>query len=188
MKQNLTLSPSPTDRRGVSLIELVITMSVAGVILLMGIGTLRLMLTTENNLHHSLKRRQTVAQLSDAFRRDVHAARDVIWNEPENDEDSGSLIVELAADHQVKYTTDKHTLLRTETQNQQTLQTARFRFSAGTEIAFDPRDENGIAVVIRNHNTTPNSPRTTDSRAPQRELRIQAVAGRDHRFEKAANP
>lgn len=188
MKRIHTPPHSLSVRRGVSLIELMIAIGLGGVILTLGIGLLHLLLRTDDNLHSSLKRRQTVSQLSDAFRRDVHAARDVkrVWQQ-DTDEFKG-LSLQLATDHEVKYTADDHILIRTETRNQETLQTARFRFSPGSEILFESPTPKDLAIVIRNPNTSPNSPRVIDPRAPRRELRIQAVVGRDHRFEKTATP
>lgn len=179
---------NPPIRRGVSLIELVITMTVAGVVLMMGMGTLHLLIDTEDNFVHSLKRRQTVSQLAKAFRNDIHAARDVIWTQPQEESEAGQLTLKLAEDQQVRYTIEKHNLVRTETKNQETLQSARFRFSAGTEISFDPEATDRVAVVIRGAPPSSHSSVPGDSGAPKRELRIQAVIARDHRFEKAGMP
>ncbi|MCA9067998.1 MAG: prepilin-type N-terminal cleavage/methylation domain-containing protein, partial [Planctomycetaceae bacterium] len=188
MKQLGKRLPLPSVRRGVSLIELIITIGVSGVILTMGLGTLHLLLRTDDNLHLSLKHRQTVAQLSDAFRRDTHSAREVKQISQPDAKGVKGLELQLAADHQVQYTAQNHILIRTETQNQETLQTARFRFSPGTEILFESDSANSIAIVLRNYRTNPDSPRTTDPRTPERELTIQAVPGRDHRFEKTTTP
>lgn len=188
--KRLRTQPTPpfSTRRGVSLIELVITLGVAGVMLTMGIGTLHLLLRTDENLTHSLKRRQTVSQLSDAFRHDVHAAHQMVWVEPQNDEETGRLTLKFAADHEVQYTTDDYALVRTETRNQETLQSARFRFLRETEITIDPKKPNSPTLVIRTPNTTTHSSQSRDSLAPKRELRIQAALGRNHRFEKPTKP
>jgi hypothetical protein len=170
------------------LVELTITMTIGGLVLATGIGMLHLMLRTDKTLAESLWRGQTVSQLSEAFRGDVHAARKLTFQPPANEAAANepvlpTLTLDLSDNHQVKYAVENNTVHRTETQADNTLQTNRFRFSPGTEIVIDVESANRPALVVRASNEKVLSPSSQPVSVPKRELRIDAVLARDHRFE-----
>jgi prepilin-type N-terminal cleavage/methylation domain-containing protein len=187
MRNRSEVKPSKV-RRGVSLVELTITMTIGGLVLATGIGMLHLMLRTDKTLAESLWRGQTVSQLSEAFRGDVHAAHKLEFQPPANEAAANepmlpTLTLELADDHQVKYAVENNVVHRTETQADKTLQTNRFRFSPGTEIVIDVENANRPALVVRASNQKVLSPSSRPASVPMKELKIDAVLARDHRFE-----
>ena len=84
---------------------------------------------------------------------------------------------------------DGPNLIRTETQDGKRLRRDRFRFLAGTMIVLevDAENKSRAAVVIRSANPQAVRPQNPPASVPLRELRIEAVAARDHRFLKIAN-
>lgn len=176
------LTPSIQSRQGASLVELVVTMGFASIVLGTGIGTLLLLLRTDKTLTDSLWRSQTVANLSETFRSDVHAARSIKAEQPANDPAPPVFVLELAEGHSVRYWNDKHTLFRKETQADKILQEERFRFSPGTVISFKIDGQKSAALIIQSQNPSTKERLQTPTNVPLRELKIEAVAGRDHRW------
>ena len=179
-------SPQRTQaRRGVSLAELLVTMGFASLVLGMGIGTLHLLLRTDKTLADSLWRSQTVSKVSRTFRSDVHAARNITAEQPANDPAPPVVVLELGEAHFVRYSIDKHTLFRKETQADKTLNNERFRFAAGTVISLKTDQPKTVALVIQSINPTTKERHQTPTNLPLRELKIEAVKGRDHRWSEA---
>ncbi len=170
-------------RRGVFLIEMMITIAVGSVVLGLGMGMLHLMLQTDKTLADSLWRGQTVSQLSQVFRGDVHAAREV---KTEADQET-ALTLALGKNHRVRYSLEKSLILRTETQADKTLRTERFRFPEGTKISFNVDNPARVALVIATPNPHTMKTNRSQNSVPLRELKIEAVPGRDHRFENSQN-
>lgn len=169
-------------RLGVSLVELLIAMTIGSAVMAMGLGLLHLMLQTEHTLAKSLQRRQTVSQLSQAFRQDVHAARSVESIPRDDGQEAAGLRLKLSADRQVRYTAKDHVIRRVETEGEKTRQRAEFRFSAGSVISFQTETPPRVALVIESPNKTVTRNRQSGSDVPTRKLTIQATLGRDHRF------
>jgi hypothetical protein len=180
------LTASTPSRRGISLVELVVTMGFASIVLGTGIGTLHLLLRTDKTLTDSVWRSQSVSNLSRAFRGDVHAARNITTEQPQDNSGPGAFVLELAEGHVVRYTIDKHTLVRKETQADKTLQEERFRFPPGTVISFKAVEPTTAALIIQSIHPSTKERRQTPANVPLRELRIEAVKGRDHRWSSAA--
>lgn len=191
MRRTRTNPPqAPHVRRGVFLVELIIAITIGGLVLAMGIGMLHLLLRTDKTLADSLWRSQTVSQLSRTFRGDAHAARDVEVEQPEdlpnaNEPAPPVVRIDLAPDHHARYSIENHAVLRTETKADKTLQTERFRFQPGTKISIETDDSRRLSLVIRSANPELMKPTHAQKAVPLRELRITAVRGRNHRFEAA---
>lgn len=174
-------------RRGVSLVELLVTMSFASIVLGMGIGTLHLLLRTDKALTDALWRSQTVSQVSKTFRSDIHAARNITSEQPAeeqaaNEPASPVVSLQLAEGHFVRYSIDKNTLFRKELKADKTLREERFRFSPGTVISIETDHPKTAALVIQSINPSTKERHQTPTNVPKRELKIEAVKGRDHRW------
>ena len=188
MRRNQSPSlPSPKARRGSSLVELLITISLGGVVMGLGLGTLHLLLRTDKTLAESLWRSQTVSNLSQTFRRDVHAARAVKIEQPENAPNANEpappeLVIEQSDGRLVRYSVQDDSLLRTETEGKETRHTERFRFLPGTEVSFETGMASKVSLVIRSINPLPVKANQPHHTIPMRELRIEASVGRDERF------
>jgi hypothetical protein len=174
------------NRRGVSLVELCIVMGFASVVLGTGIGTLHLLLRTDKTLTDSVWRSQTVAKVSRTFRGDVHAARNITTEQPANNAGPLVVVLELAEGHLVRYSIDGPQLFRKETQADKTLHNERFRFSPGTVISIQTDQPKTAALIIQSINPTTKELHQTPTNLPLRELKIEAVKGRDHRWTEAA--
>lgn len=173
-------------RRGVSLVELMVVMGFASVVLGTGIGTLHLLLRTDKTVTDSLWQSQTVARLSNTFRGDVHAARNITTEQPADNPAPAIIAMELGEGHFVRYSIENHTLTRKETQADQTLQAERFRFPPETVISIKTDDPKTVALVIQSINPTTKERRHSPGNVPKRELKIEAIKSRDHRWTEAA--
>ncbi len=167
-------------RRGFTLIEMVSAITAATVLMGIAVCLLCVLMRAEGNGREHLQRNNSLDLLADRFRRDVHAAVDVpkktryfgdVWTFP--------LAPDPAA-HYVEYdargefvTRKKHGLEKPDSWETYALPkgcSARIE----TETAADGRL---VRLVI-----TPKDA----SKAVGRELRIEAILGRDHRFARRA--
>ena len=174
-------NPLKRNRLGVSLAELLVAMTIGSVVMAIGLGMLHLMLKTDRTLADSLQRRQTVSQLSRAFRRDVHAANKAELLKGQNEQDPPGLSLQAEPNRRVRYSAEENTVLRVETEGEKTIQTARYRFAKGTLVSFQIEESGRVGLTIRSPNPSTNSQQTAPD-APLRELTIEATKGRDHRF------
>ncbi len=195
MRTRVLLSPAKSRRSfrgGSSLVEVMIAMTIGSVVLSLGIGMLHLLLRSESALTDSLKRSQTVSQLSRLFRGDVHAAQSANIETPKNDNPQAKAVLQLqlAADHQVQYAAENEAVVRTETQEGKTLHSVRFRFTQGAAIDFskDSQNPKRLSLVINSPKPKLSRIRTSEPRGVLRELKIEANLGRDHRFESKNKP
>ena len=159
---------SPANRNGSSLVEVVIAMTIASVVLSLGMGMLHLLMRSETAMSDSLQRSQTVSQLSRQFRNDIHAARSANIETPPKDKPQAKpvLKLQLAPNHQVRYAALDHAILRTESQGDKTLQTVRFRFSKGSVIDFSQEfrepSPHGVDRQVSQPENLPNPAERTD--------------------------
>ncbi len=184
--------PLKRHRNGSSLVEVVIGMSLASIVLSLGVGMLHLLMRSESALSDSLNRFQAGSQLSRQFRSDIHAARSAAIEAPARDDPQSQpvLKLQLGPDREVRYAAADHAVERTETQGDKVLQSVRFRFSKGTVIEFSQADQTPprVAIVVKSPSLKTARLRTSEPVGRLRELKIEARLGRDHRFESKTPP
>ncbi len=172
-------------RAGVSLIEIVIAMTVASVILSGGIGVIHMLLDIDRTSRHALELTTTLSRLSFAFRRDVHAAKQV--QASANDDDDGPIRLRLQQPNgqSVTYEVHANRLVRTQRDDTERVHQDEFIFPSGFQIGLDARQTPvRVSVSIRHagHDTGAGPMRSESPRRSARSVRIEATLGRDYRF------
>ena len=159
-------------RRGTSLVEVVVAMSVATVILSLSVGTIHLLLRAERNTARSVWIGSTLSRVSQLFPRDAHAAgtAEVLAADAEQ---GARLQFKLPDGHSVQYAIDAHSLTRTALSDNNAPHRDVFHFSPGTLIRFERESRPDLVAVIIERPT---------GKEGSRILRIDAILGRDHRF------
>jgi prepilin-type N-terminal cleavage/methylation domain-containing protein len=157
-------------RRGYSLIELVVVMTIATVIVGLAAAMLHLLLRTERNGRQQMHRSAALARLADQFRTDVHAAA----RQPVPDDANPSCwTFEMEAGRNVQYRAQAGQIERVETLGGQIERRESYALppDATVLIATPVNSKLAVATLIVRE-------------PPNREIRIAAALGKDHRFNK----
>src|SRR5438876_5171317 len=100
-------------RYGVSLIEMLVVMSVASVMMGLGVTTIHLLLGSEHEATRSVRYAASVARLARLFREDIHAARQVEFP-PVEPGKPAVLIAMVDGERDIRYELDAHLARRLE--------------------------------------------------------------------------
>jgi len=160
-------------RRGYSLIELVVVMTIATVIVGLAAAMLHLLLRTERNGRQQMNRSTALSRLADQFRSDAHAAA----RQPVPDDANPSCwTFELEAGRNVQYRAQAGRIERVETLGEKIERRESYALppDAAVSIATPADSQPAVATLIVRE-------------PPNREIRIAAVLGKDHRFDKLQN-
>jgi prepilin-type N-terminal cleavage/methylation domain-containing protein len=168
------------NRRGVSLIEVMVAISVGGVMLSIGVMTLRVLLRTERTGARHLLQSTTRARVSELFRRDLHEAVAAQPFAPAGDEPSRFELTFPDGRQTVYQFADGH-LQRLESEAGKLAHRDDFLLP-DAELAFElqPGPPRLASLLIREERGT-----KTES-AASRVFRIDAVLARNHRYESPA--
>lgn len=169
--------------RGWTLIEMLVVLTVAAVMMGLGVTTIHLLLAAEHEAMKSVRYSASVTRLTRVFREDVHAARRV--EIPPVDPGKPSLVVaRMANNHQVRYELDAHVVTRIETGSDDGASRDVFFFPPQSRLRCSREGDAGpirleidiaAGMKARPKSAAPN---------PTRTVAIEAVPARDHRFEK----
>ena len=160
-------------RRGYSLIEMIVVMTIATVIVGLAAAMLHLLLRTERNGRQQMHRSAALARLADQFRSDVHAAA----HQPVPDDANPSCwTFELKAGRNVQYRGQAGQIERVETLGGKIERRESYALppDATVWIATPANSQPAVATLIVRESSN-------------RDIRIAAVLGKDHRFEKLKN-
>ncbi len=176
------------QRRGVTLVEMLVVISTMSVIMGLGITTIFLMMRAEGSGAKTLVDSMTYARMANSFRQDVHAAHDVQL--VADAADKHSLSLRMSQTEQVTYQIDDENVVRIAKTNDKVDHLEQFRLpnvKAGFEL--HPHQTAGEGALIELVLTRRHSAATDQHEAvlPTREYRIKALIGRDHRFEKKSD-
>lgn len=178
------VSAAARRRRGVSLVEILIVVTIAGVILLVSMTTIHLLLRAEREQARAVWMAVTVSRLEQVFREDVHAS----LAEPLVPQAEALPRLTLAADdgRAIAYIADDHVLERVESRSGAESHRDQFHFPPGTRIRFES-DESPRLVRLVLDVAAAESDRMPQRGAdrpgpPPRSLTIEALARRDSRF------
>jgi prepilin-type N-terminal cleavage/methylation domain-containing protein len=160
-------------RRGYSLIELVVVMTIATVIVGLAAAMLHLLLRTERNGRQQMHRSAALARLADQFRDDVRAAaRQLV----PDDANPSCWTFEMEAGRNVQYRAQAGQIERVETLGGQIERRESYALppDAAVWIATPGDSKPPVATLIVKDTSN-------------REIRIAAVLGKDHRFDRLEN-
>ena len=174
------------QRRGVTLVEMLVVISTMSVIMALGITTIFLMMRAEGSGAKALVDSMTYARMANSFRQDVHAARDIqlVADAPDK---PNSLRLRLSQTEQVTYQIDDENVIRITKTNDKVDHLEQFRLpnvKAGFELHGNQTAGNSTLielVLTRRHAAATDQ---HEAVLPTREYRIKALLGSDHRFEK----
>lgn len=176
------------ERRGASLIEVVIVIGVSSVLLTAGVGTLHLLMRADRLGQSAAQNRAALSRLSRVFRQDVHAARDVSLTPADPDEPS-RLELTIGEGETVAYAVEDHVIQRTARNEEEEDQQHRdtFRFPVRSTLNFEREESPDVVrLTIRQPVFSGDRKQASGTTIAQRTVRLEAVLGRDHRYEKAA--
>ena len=167
-------------RRGVSLVELLIVISIATVVVGMCVTTIHLLLRTQRDESRGVRTTVTLSRLAETFRDDVHATSQ---SEIGDDETGRRLLLEDEAGRRIVYRADEHQLRRIETLRGAEVHRDTFYFPLESKIDF-AREEplRLVRISIDVGTERSDAPPPERVRPPSRAVRIEAIADRDRRL------
>jgi prepilin-type N-terminal cleavage/methylation domain-containing protein len=162
-------------RRAFTLIEMIIAISVGAALTGIAVSLLLVLYRAEQNGRAHVAQAQSLQQLADQFRRDVHAAADVTVNgkEPQGWQ------FDLTEKRVVQYTVGAEGISREERIESKDVRRESYVLPKGSMAAVTVDRATNPPVV-----TLTIEPKD-DSLRPGRTFRVEAVAGRDLRFTQA---
>ena len=162
-------------RRGYTLIEVLVVVTVSTVLLGVAAGVLCLLLRAERGGREHVYRASVVARLSDQFRRDVHAALHTI---PADAAEKGQWSFAMPDDHVVAYRVVPGEIERRERLGEKLVRRESYALAADSsaEIVVHAGPAPSMASLVI---------RLPTPAADEREIHVDAVVGRDHRFAKS---
>jgi prepilin-type N-terminal cleavage/methylation domain-containing protein len=173
------------SRSGFTLIEMLIVISVAGVMLGVTVCTIHLLLDAEHEATRSIRFNTSLARLAQAFRGDMHASRQVELPGPETGKPV--VLVATAGQGQIRYELNAHLATRIETEGGREVHRDVFYFPPHTRMRFDHKPDQKLVVLEIDMAAAGSGTRpvpTAVAVGPKRLLAIEAALGRDHRFER----
>lgn len=161
-------------RQGKTIIELLVVISVFGAMMTPIGRLLHTMMRAEREGAHALAAGTNASRLAREFRSDVHAARDTQLAKANGElqlvRNDGTVVTYRAAGDHIQ---------RTITRGEETLSRDSFRLGLGA-TRFELSDEPPLAILLHERR----SPGANPPESPGiRSLRVEAVPGRDYRFE-----
>jgi prepilin-type N-terminal cleavage/methylation domain-containing protein len=172
----LLVSPSSSHcRRGYSLVELTVVMTVGATLMGIAVTLLGVLLQAERSGRTHAGQNASLGRLADQFRRDVRAATAPLAAE-KNDVGETVWRLDLAAGRSVWYVADEDEIVREERIGRTILRQESYTLPKGSFAAVAADGSAGPSIVRLTIVPTDASLR------PGREIRIEAVLGQDRRF------
>ncbi len=171
-------------RRGVSLVEMLVVITIAAVMVGLAATTMHLLLGAEHEATRSLRFSASVARLARSFRDDLHAARDVELPLPEPGKPA-MLVATADGGRRIRYELDAHRATRVETDGADETQREMFYFPPRSQLHFEPAGTRGlIRLTIEMPSGGPRTgqPSVASSGDPVRRLAIEAAPSRWRRY------
>ncbi|MGE3315377.1 MAG: type II secretion system protein J [Planctomycetaceae bacterium] len=175
-------------RLGSTLVELVVALGVASGILATCLATIHFLLSAERESVQSAYRITTLNRLSRSFRSDIHSAASATIERAEGS--AGNLILTLPKSGKIAYAIEKQKLIRTADDGNGQLHRDEFRLPIGATCRFEKTaGPERVRLVVGtprrpSRSLTSNKSTATNS-ADHAIVTLEAVAGRDLRFEGA---
>lgn len=169
----MTTSP----RTGKTLIEMVFVIAVIGMVMTIAAKTMVVVLNTERSGRDAFTANSDRSRLANDFRHDVNAARSASVSDGQDDAGS-RLALTLPERSVIEYSLQDDEVIRLVKQDETI--SARERYRIGYDharFAIEPGDREFVSLIA----TITHRPKKVS--APQRQLRIDALTGKDLRFQ-----
>jgi hypothetical protein len=164
-------------RRGVSLIEILVLMTIGSTLMGIAVGSLHLLLKMDRNTRQRRQLQASEARLADQFRRDVHAALRMKPGEaPEQSRPIWQL--ELGADKRIQYQSEPGGLARLEILQGKTTRKEWYPLMESSKVRCDMTSDGPVPIVSLGIASS----EEPGSLFPPQALRIDARLGTNHRF------
>jgi hypothetical protein len=183
MKRLRFTLPERHRRSGVSLVETLVVMTVAGVMMGLAITTIHLLLGAEHEATKSMRYNASVARLARDFRDDIHAARAVEL--PATEPGKPAALIASTAGGQVRYELDSHLATRVETAGGEANREV-FYFPPGSRLQFERDAEPGLIWLTIEMPLGPPAATPKDAASAGQSMRvltIEAAPARVRRLE-----
>jgi prepilin-type N-terminal cleavage/methylation domain-containing protein len=181
-------------RSGLTLVEMLVVISVAAVMLGMSVCTIHLLLDAEREATRAVRFNTSVARLTQAFRADIHASRQVEL--PATEPGKPIVLVASVDGGQIRYELDEHLATRIETEGGRQVHREVFYLPPHSRMRFEHQPDQKLPgqklpfqklvvleIDMAAGGTGTRAVPSAVADKPQRRLAIEAVLGRDHRFE-----
>jgi prepilin-type N-terminal cleavage/methylation domain-containing protein len=170
-------------RRGVSLVEMLVVITIAAVMVGLAATTMHLLLAAEHEATRSMRFSASVTRLSRAFRDDLHAARDVELPLPEPGKPA-TLVAAADDGRRIRYELDANRATRVELDGADETQREMFYFPPRSRLGFERAGEKGLVrLTIEMPVGVPRTgqPPVASSTEPVQRLAIEAAPARIRR-------
>lgn len=166
------------ERRGISLVELLVVMSLGSVLLTTSAVVLHQIMHSHGKTRNFLAASRSGLRLSEQFRSDVHRAREVTTNQLDQDI---VLRLQLGEAKVIEYSHVDGTVRRTQRDGEKTVSREEYSFPIGSHVAIH---EESSPRLLRLSISTPGDPAGSAQPgfATAVYLQIEAQVGRDSRY------
>jgi len=186
--------PRRRQRRGHSLIELMVVITASSALLAVTVALLHTLFQMQQGGRKHLQQRRTLERLADQFREDVHAAtqlRSVAAGKGQAEGPGWELPRD--AEHKIEYRLQGKELLRTERQKDKVLRRESFVLAPGATVAMGMAETTPGLVTLRivpplaSEGQPAGQPRgagaaSPGAASPARTVRVDAALALDQRF------
>jgi hypothetical protein len=177
--------PEMNKRRGHSLIELLVVIAATTALLGIGLGILHMLMRLEGGSRKEVGQRAAMGRLAVQFRRDAHAAEELIRStESGNQAGPPAWQLSIAADRVVEYRLEPEELIRTERTGDEIVHQELFCLPEQTTVSIDSVGEAAPGIVRLR--VTLHGPRALLSM--RHGLSVEAQLAKDRRFIREPGP
>ena len=172
-------------RRAYTLIEILVVIAVTTTLMGIGLGILHTLIRLEGGSREEIQQRAAMGRLAVQFRRDVHAAKELIKaSEPASEEARPAWQLSIAPDRVVEYRVEPEQLVRTERAGSEILGEESFCLPEETNVSIARIGEAAPGIVRLR--VSLHGPRALLSMRSG--LSVEAQLAKDRRFVKEAGP
>ncbi len=175
-------------RRAVSLAEVLVVLSLSSAILPVGIGLIHRVMNEQTRARNDQDMHRVAERLTRQFRQDIHRTTQVA-NQDDTAGRTDALQLQLPDQDTVAYAVLENVVTRTHTCNgDAAIHREEYSFSSDCEIKFQENSApHRVLLTVRENaviaNPAPSAGPAEQSVEPRVLVHIDAVVGRDHRFD-----
>ena len=159
------------QRRGSTLIELVLSMMAGSGIMLLGISLVHQALMLSEQSSNRANNYRTIDQLTQCFRRDVHNAKQ--WSIA----GQATLLITCSDDSTITYHSQRHTVTRERRKGSSELEKERFVLAEDASAIFAPMNDPVRVSLVVSNATAPDG-KETDNAQTRLDLVVECIPGR----------